>query len=61
VTAAINGKGNESTVTMLERIAEKLRETPFTLLAYAPMAILASILSMMVFKMHGRSSFLLGG
>jgi hypothetical protein len=33
-TAAINGKGNENTVTMREITAEKLRETPFSLLEY---------------------------
>jgi hypothetical protein len=34
-TAAINGKGNESTVTMLEEIAGRLRDTSFSLLGYA--------------------------
>jgi hypothetical protein len=34
-TAAISGKGSESTVTMLEILAEKLRETPFSRLEYA--------------------------
>jgi hypothetical protein len=32
--AAINGKGNESTVTMREIMTEKLRVAPFSLLGY---------------------------